>query len=130
MKMIVDVKKALREQGYDSFHQFMLNFKDDKHEKYKKIPFRKEILQSEEFTKLEKIFGKEQSSNNHPKLLKLRELLVEFFRDHQNLQDKSKAMVFTGFKASALEIKNFLEGVKEVRPALFVGQSKTTATTS
>lgn len=62
--------------------------------------------------------------------MKLRELLVEYFSSKQSIAEQSKAIVFTGFKASALEIKTFLEGVKEVRSALFVGQSKTMATTT
>lgn len=51
-------------------------------------------------------------SASHPKLAKLREILTEFFRDEGVKKNKSKAIVFTGFKASALEIKRFLDSTK------------------
>lgn len=79
MKLIVDWKKALREQGYDTFRSCLMQFRDDKTQKYSKIPFKKDILGSETFKKLVELFDKEQTSANHPKLLKLRELLVDFF---------------------------------------------------
>lgn len=44
IRLMVDCKKALGEQGYDSFRQFMIGFKDNNSEKYKSVPFRKEIL--------------------------------------------------------------------------------------
>jgi hypothetical protein len=46
LKLVVDWKKALREQGYDTFRGCLMQFKDDKAQKYTKIPFKKDILAS------------------------------------------------------------------------------------
>lgn len=84
MKLIVDWKKALREQGYNTFRGYLMQFKDDKDQKYNKVPFKKDILMSPTFKKLEEMFDKEHISANHPKLLKLRDLLLRFFSDKDN----------------------------------------------
>ena len=61
---------------------------------------------------------------NHPKLVKLTEILVAFFSDPQHAE-KSKVIVFSQFRQSAQEIKNFLDNKSEglVKSAIFVGQN-------
>lgn len=63
------------------------------------------------------------SNKNHPKLRKLAEILMEFFSDPT--KSESKVIVFSQFRNSATEIKQYLDTKTEclVKSEIFVGQN-------
>jgi len=60
---------------------------------------------------------------NHPKLKKLFEILVEFFRNKENVEKQSRVMIFTNNRSSANEICRFLEKDEKIKPSIFIGQN-------
>ena len=64
-----------------------------------------------------------RKTKNHPKLRKLAEILVDFFKNPDNAV--SKVIVFSQFRDSAKEIKNYLDLKTEnlVKADIFVGQN-------
>lgn len=68
----------------------------------------------EEISKLKK------QNIKHPKLIKLKEIIGNELKNNPDL----KLIIFSQYRESAIKITSELEEIKELKPALFVGQSK------
>ena len=64
------------------------------------------------------------SGEDHPKLKKLYEILSDYFSNAENIQNKSRAMIFTQNRASAMEIHQSLKKNTLIKSSIFVGHSK------
>ncbi len=73
------------------------------------------------FIKTEKLFN---NNIEHPKLGKLKELVKKEAEENPNV----KIILFTQFRDSAVKIKQELEDLEGVFPAVFVGQAKKSGT--
>lgn len=65
-----------------------------------------------------------KSGDKHPKLRKLFEVLSDYFTDPTNIKNKSRVMIFTQNRASAIEINEHLQKNHLIRSSIFVGHSK------
>ena len=107
---LLHAKKLLVTHGYQSFYDYIVNFFDPKPSKHKKGPnaFMLKIKGTVEYKEFRDVLEELQTASNHPKLRKLVEILVEFFNDPQHTEN-SKVIVFSQFRASATEIKKYLD---------------------
>ena len=122
MLSLLHAKKLLAIHGYESFTEYIRSYFNVLTPKKKNIPFVKMLKETEEYRKFDDFLDESQSCKNHPKLKKLAEILIAFFTDpiHAN---GSKVIVFSQFRASAKEIKKFLDMKTEglVKSEIFVG---------
>lgn len=51
----------------------------------------------------------ESGTNTHPKTIKMMEIMVDFFRDPENIKNKSKVMIFTQNRNNVQVLKKFIE---------------------
>ena len=86
--------------------------------------FTKKLKLTPEFKEFETYLEECKSVSNHPKLRKLVEILNAFFSDPEHTET-SKVIIFTQFRNSASEIKNYLDNKAEscVKSEIFVGQN-------
>lgn len=62
-------------------------------------------------------------AQNHPKLMKLREVLVEHFTRHSAAESSTRAIVFTQFRDSVSEIIELFKALEPlIKATRFVGQ--------
>ena len=62
-------------------------------------------------------------AQNHPKLMKLREILAEHFTRHSVVESSTRAIVFTQFRDSVSEIIELLKALSPlIKATKFVGQ--------
>eukprot|EP00977_Amphora_coffeiformis_P009478 scaffold2192_cov170-Amphora_coffeaeformis.AAC.12 len=90
-------------------------------------PFRElvDLVNKSSFDPMSKDQSAEQKAMNNPKLAKLREILVEHFKRAKSSEVSSRAIVFSQYRDSVLEIVDLLSSLKpDVRPRQFVGQGK------
>lgn len=86
---------------------------------------KKKIIDSAEFKELLEILAQvRDSGENHPKLKKLSEILSSYFSKAENIANKSRVMIFTQNRASAIEINQYLQKIENVNSSIFVGQTK------
>lgn len=87
------------------------------------LEYKKRILESPDFKKIEEYAkGIKSTGENHPKLKKLLEILGDFFRNKENIEQQSRVMIFTNNRSSANEICNFMQKDEMIRPSIFIGQ--------
>ena len=104
--------------GLESARTFCEKFRDSVEEK----KGRKPLVNSKEFKDLMNYFDDiNKSEKNHPKLVKMRDLLVEFF--HDEAHKKSQVIIFTLFVNSAQEICKYLEPESVINSKIFIGQA-------
>lgn len=60
----------------------------------------------------------------HPKLLKLKEILLDHFKTMERKGCDTRVIIFTQFRSSVQEIYNYLSNIDYVKPTPFVGQSR------
>ncbi|RLN55501.1 hypothetical protein BBJ29_002994 [Phytophthora kernoviae] len=125
---LLHAKTLLTGHGLSSFRDQITNWIEDR--KGGKMSWsKKEMLQSSEFQAVELSLavtpGASVSSNtaSHPKLVKLREVLLEHFQRHAVGKSSTRAIVFTQYRASVSEIVALL---RQLAPLLnvqpFIGQ--------
>lgn len=120
-------KKLLLTHGYQSFYEYISGFFDDTSSKNKKTglnSFVKNVKKTEEFKEFMIYLEEYKSASNHPKLKKLVEIMTAFFSDPKHAEN-SKVIVFSQFRNSATEIKNYLDKKAGhlVKSEIFVGQN-------
>lgn len=125
---LLHAKGLLTGHGLSSFRDQITNWIEER--KTGKMSWSKrEMLQSPEFQALESSLsvtpGANTSSNtaSHPKLVKLREVLLEHFQRHAVGKSSTRAIVFTQYRASVSEIVALLRPLApllNVQP--FIGQ--------
>ncbi|KAE9018831.1 Fanconi anemia group M protein [Phytophthora rubi] len=125
---LLHAKSLLIGHGLTSFREQILNWTEER-KKGKMSWSKREMLQSSEFQSLELSLGVTEdasSSTNtasHPKLVKLREVLLEHFQRHAAAGSSTRAIVFTQYRASVSEIVSLLRPLApllNVQP--FIGQ--------
>eukprot|EP00826_Nyctotherus_ovalis_P010427 TRINITY_DN12748_c0_g5_i1.p1 TRINITY_DN12748_c0_g5~~TRINITY_DN12748_c0_g5_i1.p1 ORF type:complete len:704 (+),score=175.44 TRINITY_DN12748_c0_g5_i1:47-2113(+) len=104
--------------GIDSLKIFCDKFIESVEEK----KGRKSIVNSKEFKEvMDYLADINRAKKNHPKLEKMKELLIDFFNDEAHKQ--SQVIVFTLFVNSAQEICKYLETEAAIQPKIFIGQA-------
>ena len=83
----------------------------------------KQLKKTEEYKEFHTFLEESNNVTNHPKLKRLVEILSVFFADPEH-KDSSKVIIFSQFRNSASEIKNYLDKKAQglVKAAIFVGQ--------
>jgi len=117
MLSLVTSHQMLLTHGVATFKENILKFKDSVNEKRGRLI----IIQSQAFQDLINILTEIDSPEIHPKLIKTKEVLYEYYSDPANA--KSQTIIFTMFVASARQIAKFFKEDKFVNAALFVGQA-------
>ena len=117
-------KGLLLTHGYESFGEYITNFFDLTTKDKKNVNFLKSLKDTDVYKEFATHLDESRSTKNHPKLRKLVEILVTFFKDPKHARE-SKVIVFSQFRESAKEIKNYLDKKSEgfVKSELFVGQN-------
>lgn len=117
-------KKLLSTHGYESFAEYINGYFDLTTKNKKNAKFIQTIKSTPEFTKFMTYLADSRATKNHPKLRKLAEILIEFFKDPLHAE-ASKVIVFSQFRESAKEIKAFLDAKTGglVKSDIFVGQN-------
>jgi len=104
--------------GIESLRVFCEKFSDSAEEK----KGRKPLVNSKEYKELMNYLEDiNKAKKNHPKLEKMKELLIEFFSD--KTRKDSQVIVFTLFVNSAQEICKYLESEEIIKPKIFIGQA-------
>ena len=124
---LVHAKKLLLTHGYQSFYEYINGYFDEASSKNKKngiSSFVKNIKKTEEFKEFSTFLDEYRMASNHPKLKKLVEILTAFFSDPVH-KETSKVIIFSQFRNSATEIKNYLDkkAPDYVKSEIFVGQN-------
>ncbi|TDH65301.1 hypothetical protein CCR75_008546 [Bremia lactucae] len=123
---LLHAKSLLTGHGLNSFRDQILNWVEER--KNGKLSWSKrEMLQSSAFQVLETSLALSgdslYSTVSHPKLLKLREVLLEHFQRHDAGASSTRAIVFTQFRASVSEIVALLRPLAPIVNAQpFIGQ--------
>ncbi|GMF42586.1 unnamed protein product [Phytophthora fragariaefolia] len=125
---LLHAKSLLTGHGLSSFRDQIVNWAEER-KKGKMSWSKREMLQSSEFQSLELSLGVTEGASNstntasHPKLVKLREVLLEHFQRHATAESSTRAIVFTQYRASVSEIVALLRPLApllNVQP--FIGQ--------
>lgn len=127
---LLHAKNLLTVHGLSSFKEYVMNWVAERQEGARLSWSKREMLQSTEFHALElSLTGGAAGSDatggqpSHPKLVKLREVLHEHFQRHATGGSNTRAIVFTQYRTSVLEI---VELLRPLAPLLkvqqFVGQ--------
>lgn len=125
---LVHAKKLLQVHGYDSFHSYINDFFDTspvpKNKERKNGNLIKALKDTPEYRAMATYIEETKNTKNHPKLMKLAEILMAFFTDPQHATT-SKVIIFSQFRESAKEIKNFLDRKTNglCKSQIFVGQN-------
>ncbi|KAL7997230.1 putative Zinc finger, RanBP2-type, Zinc finger, PHD-type, uvrABC system, subunit B [Plasmopara halstedii] len=104
---LLHAKSLLTGHGLNSFRDQIIHWVEER--RIGKMSWsKKEMLYSPEFQKLEEslaiIADGSSSTASHPKLVKLREVLLEHFQRHTSGESSTRAIVFTQYRASVSEI--------------------------
>ena len=132
---LLSCKKKLLNEGLESFKNGIKkidnNFFSSKKTFFEYSTAKKNLINTIEFQEIKnELIKSEKNLNNlfnqiHPKLIKLKEILIN---EIENIKDKgSKIIIFTEYKDSTIEIKNFLSSqieLKEINFQIFTGQNK------
>lgn len=129
---LLHAKNLLTVHGLSSFKEYVMNWVKERQDGKRLSWSKKELLQSTEFRALELSLnaggggigtGPINAQASHPKLAKLREVLHEHFQRHSSGGSSTRAIVFTQYRTSVVEIVDLL---KPLAPLLkvqqFVGQ--------
>ncbi|ETP49934.1 hypothetical protein F442_04642 [Phytophthora nicotianae P10297] len=125
---LLHAKGLLTGHGLSSFRDQIVNWIEER-KKGKMSWSKREMLQSSEFQALEASLAvtddsnSSSNTNSHPKLVKLREVLLEHFQRHAAGGSSTRAIVFTQYRASVSEIVALLRPLApllNVQP--FIGQ--------
>lgn len=128
MLSLLHAKALLLTHGYQSFYEYIsAHFSETSNKKMS--AFTKKFKETPEYKEFYMYLEEHRHASNHPKLRKLVEILITFFSDPEHAKS-SKVIIFSQFRSSANEIKNFLDLKSEglVKSKIFVGQSKGTGT--
>lgn len=83
-----------------------------------------ELINSPEFESIKTLLSDICTSKTpHPKLMKLRELLADYFNSFDTIKNNSKAIIFTQSRNTAQEISLFINENQKIQSAIFIGQS-------
>lgn len=105
-------------QEISAAHTYFYNFFRDGGDKSKAA---EELSYDIDFREaFEKISRLKTKGTLHPKLIKLKEIVAEELLKNSDL----KIIIFAQYRESAQIIVNELEKIKEIKPVMFVGQSK------
>ncbi|CAH0474759.1 unnamed protein product [Peronospora belbahrii] len=122
---LLHAKSLLTGHGLSSFCDQIKNWVEER-KKGKMSWSKREMLQSSDFQSLELSVAVTASSSNtasHPKLVKLREVLLEHFQRHAAGKSSTRAIVFTQYRASVSEIVALLRPLAPLLNAQpFIGQ--------
>ncbi|KAG6962587.1 hypothetical protein JG688_00008528 [Phytophthora aleatoria] len=125
---LLHAKSLLTGHGLSSFRDQILSWMEER-KKGKMSWSKREMLQSLEFQALEASLAvtddgnSSTNTNSHPKLVKLRQVLLEHFQRHAAGESSTRAIVFTQYRASVSEIVALLRPLApllNVQP--FIGQ--------
>uniref|UniRef100_A0AAV1U9C1 Fanconi anemia group M protein n=1 Tax=Peronospora matthiolae TaxID=2874970 RepID=A0AAV1U9C1_9STRA len=122
---LLHAKSLLTGHGLSSFQDQITNWVEER-KKGKMSWSKREMLHSSEFQSLELSLAATASTDgsaSHPKLIKLREVLLEHFKRRAAGKSNTRAIVFTQYRASVSEIVALLRPLApllNVQP--FVGQ--------
>ncbi|CAI5710062.1 unnamed protein product [Hyaloperonospora brassicae] len=122
---LLHAKSLLTGHGLSSFQDQITNWVEER-KKGKMSWSKREMLHSSEFQSLELSLAASASSDSsasHPKLIKLREVLLEHFKRRAAGRSNTRAIVFTQYRASVSEIVALLRPLApllNVQP--FIGQ--------
>lgn len=129
---LLHAKDLLTVHGLSSFQEYVEGWVQERENGGRLSWSKKELLQSTEFQTLrlslqaagavnDSASGNKQSS--HPKLAKLCEVLHEHFQRHASGNSSTRAIVFTQFRTSVVEIVKLLEPMHPlIKVQQFVGQ--------
>ena len=87
-------RSLLLTHGYESFSEYITNFFDLTKKDKKNVNFIKSLKETKLYTDFSKYLEESRASKNHPKLRKLAEILINYFKDPKHAQD-SKVIVFS-----------------------------------
>ena len=83
-----------------------------------------ELINSPDFEAIKTLLSDICTSKTpHPKLMKLRELLADYFNSFDTIKNNSKAIIFTQSRNTAQEISIFINENQKIQSAIFIGQS-------
>lgn len=131
---LLHAKDLLTAHGLSSFQEYVNGWIEERESGARLSWSKKEMLQSAEFhslvlslnalgTDYSSKSANGKSSSSHPKLLKLREVLHEHFQRHSTGNSSTRAIVFTQYRTSVMEIVGLLEQmVPLIKVQAFVGQ--------
>jgi ERCC4-related helicase len=80
--------------GYESFGEYISNFFDLTTKDKKNVNFIKSLKETDVYKEFATYLDESRSTKNHPKLRKLVEILVNFFKDPKHAKE-SKVIVFS-----------------------------------
>ncbi|KAL4172851.1 hypothetical protein KRP22_008013 [Phytophthora ramorum] len=124
---LLHAKSLLTGHGLSSFREQIMSWGEER-KKGKMSWSKREMLQSTEFQALELSLAVTPGTNisttaSHPKLVKLREVLLEHFQRHAVGKSSTRAIVFTQYRASVSEIVALLRPLAPLLSAQpFIGQ--------
>ncbi|RMX65972.1 hypothetical protein DD238_002342 [Peronospora effusa] len=122
---LLHAKSLLIGHGLSSFCDQIMNWVEER-KRGKMSWSKREMLHSSDFQSLElslAVTASSSSTASHPKLVKLREVLLEHFQRHVVGKSSTRAIVFTQYRASVSEIVALLRPLApllNVQP--FIGQ--------
>ncbi|KAL3665345.1 hypothetical protein V7S43_009384 [Phytophthora oleae] len=133
---LLHAKSLLTGHGLSSFRDQITSWVEER-KKGKMSWSKREMLLSPEFQALESSLAVTDGDNSsthtasHPKLVKLREVLLEHFQRHAAGESSTRAIVFTQYRASVSEIVALLRPLAPLLNAQpFIGQGTTGKTKS
>ncbi|KAG1690078.1 hypothetical protein DVH05_028413 [Phytophthora capsici] len=133
---LLHAKSLLTGHGLSSFRDQITSWIEER-KKGKMSWSKREMLLSPEFQALESSLAVTESDSSsthtasHPKLVKLREVLLEHFQRHAAGESSTRAIVFTQYRASVSEIVALLRPLAPLLSAQpFIGQGTTGKTKS
>jgi len=133
---LLSCKKKLLNEGFESFKNGIKkidnnNFFSNKNIFFEYSTAKKNLINTIEFQEIKNEIIKSENNLNtffnqiHPKLIKLKEILIN---EIENIKkNNSKIIIFSEYKDSTIEIKNFLSSqieLKEINFNIFTGQNK------
>ncbi|KAJ3432073.1 fanconi anemia group m protein [Anaeramoeba flamelloides] len=115
--------KILKDYGVYPFHTFLKRNYNIHTNDLKDYKF--EFLKSDVYQDLIREVPKQLKKEiySHPKIIKLREILKKHFQ--KNKHRDTRAMIFSSFRDSVIDIKNSLHDLQDVNAMSFIGQATT-----
>ena len=86
-------KTLLKTHGYESFTTYILGFFDLTKKDKKNVKFLKNMKEQKEYKLFITYLEESRNTKNHPKLRKLAEILIEFFKKEEHAL--SKVIIFS-----------------------------------
>jgi ERCC4-related helicase len=87
-------KKLLATHGYESFAEYIDNYFDLTKKDKKNVKFLQTLKSTPDFSAFMLYLTESRATKNHPKLRKLAEILIHFFKDPKNVTN-SKVIIFS-----------------------------------